>query len=95
MNRILCSSGAIIGKANNNDYTLLKEYAPKLNCDGFELMMSSSWYDILDDVITKVKSYGLSIPVIHSQKSLGESLCGMTTTYADGQFYNYVAPLSA
>ena len=90
MNRILCSSGAIIGKVNNNDYTLLKEYAPRLNCDGFELMMSSSWYDILDDVITKVKSYGLSIPVIHSQKSLGESLCGMTTTYADGQFYNYV-----
>lgn len=31
MNKILCSSGAIIGKVNNNDYTLLKEYAPRLN----------------------------------------------------------------
>lgn len=90
MNKILCSSGAIIGKANNNDYTLLKEYAPKLNCDGFELMMSSSWYPILDEVIATVKSYGLCIPVIHSQKSLGESLCGMTVTFSEGQFHEYV-----
>ena len=90
MNRILCSSGAFIGKTNNNDYTLLKEYAPKLDCDGFELMMSSSWYPILDEVIAAVKSYGLSIPVIHSQKSLGETLCGMTTTFSDGRFHDRV-----
>ena len=90
MNKILCSSGAIIGKVNNNDYTLLKEYAPRLNCDGFELMMSSSWYPILDDVISTVSSYGLNIPVIHSQKSLGEALCGMTTTFSEGKFHDYV-----
>lgn len=90
MNRILCSSGAFIGKANNNDYTLLKEYAPKLDCDGFELMMSSSWYPILDEVIATVKSYGLTIPVIHSQKSLGEALCGMTTSFSDGRFHDRV-----
>lgn len=90
MNKILCSSGAIIGKVNNNDYTLLKEYAPKLNCDGFELMMSSSWYPIWDDVIAAVSSYGLHIPVIHSQKSLGEALCGMTTSFSAGKFHDYV-----
>lgn len=90
MNKILCSSGAIIGRANNNDYTLLKEYAHKLHCDGFELMMSSSWYPDLDDVITTIKSYGLDIPVIHSQKSLGEALCGMTTTFSEGCFHDYV-----
>lgn len=88
MKKILCSTGAILGKANNNDYTLLKEYAPRLNCDGFELMVSSSWYPILDDVISEVNSYGLCIPVIHSQKSLGEALCGMTTTFSDGQFHD-------
>ncbi len=92
MNRILCSSGAFIGKANNNDYTLLKEYAPKLDCDGFELMMSSSWYPILDDVIAAVKTNGLNIPVIHSQKSLGEALCGMTTTFSEGRFHDHVMP---
>ena len=48
MNQILCSTGAIIGKPNNNDYRLLREYAPKLECDGFELMMSSSWYSHID-----------------------------------------------
>lgn len=90
MNKIICSSGAIIGKANNNDYRLLKEYAPKLNCDGFELMMSSSWYAIVDDVIAAVNSYGLHIPVLHSQKSLGEALCGMTSTFSEGKFHDYV-----
>ncbi len=71
MNQILCSTGAIIGKPNNNDYRLLREYAPKLECDGFELMMSSAWYSHIDRVIDDIKSYKLSIPVVHSQKSLG------------------------
>lgn len=90
MNKILCSSGAIIGKANSNDYSLLKEYAPKLNCDGFELMMSSSWYPVLDDVISAVKSYCLDIPVIHAQKSLGEALAGMEVTFSQGCFHERI-----
>lgn len=90
MNKVLCSSGAIIGKANNCDHTLLKEYAPKLNCDGYELMMYSAWYPVLDDVISDIKSYGLDIPVMHSQKSLGEALCGMKVTFSDGKFDEYV-----
>lgn len=89
MNKILCSSGAIIGKPNGNDYRLLKEFVPRLECDGIELMVSSSWYRDLDDIISTINSYGISIPVIHSQKSLGESLCGMTTYY-DGEFHDRV-----
>ena len=50
MSRILCSTGAFLGKPNNNDYRLLKEYAPKLECDGLELMMSSSWYSEIDHI---------------------------------------------
>lgn len=90
MGKILCSTGAILGKPNNNDYRLLKEYAPRLQCDGFELMTSSSWYPVLDDMIATVKSYGLNIPVIHSHKALGESLCGMTATFSEGRFQEYV-----
>lgn len=91
MNKILCSSGAIIGKANNCDYRLLKEFAPKLECDGFELMMYSPWYKVLDDMISEVKSYGLCIPVVHSQKSLGESLCGMTASFSEsGEYSQYI-----
>lgn len=90
MNQILCSTGAIIGKPNNNDYRLLREYAPKLECDGFELMMSSSWYSHIDQVIDDIKSYRLSIPVVHSQKSLGESMSGMTVRYSGGRYNEYV-----
>lgn len=90
MNRILCSSGAIIGKANNSDYTLLKEYKDYLNCDGYELMMYSSWYPDLDEVIENIQSYNLCIPVFHSQKSLGESLCGMTASYTDGEYNEHI-----
>lgn len=90
MNRILCSTGAIIGKPNNNDYRLLKEYAPKLQCDGFELMISSSWYADIDNILDEIKSYGLTIPSIHSQKSLGESLCGMTASFDGNSFSEHI-----
>lgn len=90
MNRILCSSGAIIGIPNNRDHTLLKEYAPRLNCDGFEVMMYSNWYPILDEVIKDINSYGLVTPVVHSQKSLGEALCGMTASYSEGCYSEHI-----
>ena len=41
MSKILCSTGALIGRPNNRDYTLIKEFAPRLECDGFEFMMFS------------------------------------------------------
>ena len=39
MNRILCSTGALIGRPNGRDYTLLNECAKRLDCDGFEFMI--------------------------------------------------------
>ena len=51
MKEILCSSGAFIGKANGDDYRLLKTYAPKLDCDGFELLISRTWYPEMDKMI--------------------------------------------
>lgn len=90
MNKVICSTGAIIGRLNNNNYELIKKFAPKLNCDGFELMMSSKWYENMDRMANTVKSFGFYIPVMHSEKSLGESLCAMTTSYYDGQFYDHI-----
>ena len=89
MNKILCSSGAILGKANHNDYRLLGQFAKELSCDGFELMIGRSWYSQLDEMIETVKSFGLCIPVIHSNKMLGEYLCGMTRTFENGAFQEY------
>lgn len=89
MPRILCSTGAFLGKTNNNDYRLLKEYAPRLECDGFELMMSSAWYSELDSIAATIKSYSLTIPVVHSQKSLGESMSGMRVDFSGGKYSEY------
>ena len=83
MNKVLCSTGAIIVKHDGSDYLLLKDYAEKLNCDGFELMIHFFWYRNLDQIIDTVKTYGFYIPVIHADKSLGESLCGVKTAYVD------------
>ena len=90
MNEILCSSGAFLGKGNNNDYGLLKVYADKLDCDGIELMISSSWYPHIDDMIETVSSFKINIPVIHANKSLGEYLCGMTASFDNGVYSEYI-----
>ena len=90
MGKILCSTGAFLGKANNNDYRLLKYYADQLECDGFELLISKSWYPEMDEVIKTIRSFGLTIPVVHANKSLGEYLCGMTASFEDGQYKEYI-----
>ena len=41
-NRILCSTGALIGRPNGRDFTLLGPCTQKLTCDGFEFMGSLS-----------------------------------------------------
>ncbi|MCD7732749.1 MAG: sugar phosphate isomerase/epimerase [Oscillospiraceae bacterium] len=75
---ILCSTGALIGRPNNRDYTLLEDLAPKLNCDGFELMIYPDWYPIADKLIDFTKDIGINIPVIHCEKRIGELLSSGT-----------------
>ncbi len=73
-NMILCSTGALIGKPNGRDYRLLEPLSEKLNCDGFEFMMYSDWYDKTDDIVKMVRDTGLVIPAYHAQKSIGENI---------------------
>lgn len=49
MAQILCSTGALIGRPNNRDYRILRDVCHKLNCDGFEFMMYSTWYGLEGD----------------------------------------------
>lgn len=72
MCKILCSTGALIGKPNNRDYRLLETLSKQLLCDGFEFMMYSSWYEEADEIIDLLKSIGLYIPVMHCEKHIGE-----------------------
>ena len=61
MNRILCSTGALIGRPNGRDFNLLSSLVPQLECDGLELLMYDTWYDKIGELCRVVK--GLSKPV--------------------------------
>lgn len=74
MKKILCSTGAIIGVKNGRDYRLLEPLSKQLDCDGFELMMYSSWYDQIEEIKEFVNGLGLYIPVFHCQKGIGEDI---------------------
>lgn len=72
MNKILCSTGAITGKRNNYDYTLLEKLAEQLECDGFELMIDRDWYEKREELKAYLKEKSFYIPVVHCEKEIGE-----------------------
>ena len=74
MAKILCSTGTMIGRPNGRDYRLIGKYAPQLQCDGFEFMMYSSWYEEVEELTEYLKSLKLYIPVVHVQKGIGEKI---------------------
>ncbi len=74
MAKILCSTGALLGRPNGRDYRLLKEYKNELSFDGYELMVYSTWYPELPDFLNFIGSLGLNIPVIHCEKRIGEMI---------------------
>jgi len=70
MNRILCSTGAIITKANGRDYGQLKGIVPKTLCDGLEFMMYQSWHDRTDALAEALAPF--ETPVFHVTKQVGQ-----------------------
>ncbi|MCM1118554.1 MAG: sugar phosphate isomerase/epimerase [bacterium] len=74
MAEILCSTGALIGKANNRDYHLLQRLAGQLDCDGYEFMMYSSWYEEWEAMADYLVGLGLHMPVVHCDKRIGEAV---------------------
>ena len=74
MNKIFCSTGALIGRPNGRDYRLLKEFCPRLNCDGFELMIYPDWYGEKEELIRFLKPLKINIPVLHCEKALAEHI---------------------
>ena len=72
MNRILCSTGALIGRPNGRDFTLLSKIVPQLNCDGLELLMYDTWYDEISELKATVKALDKPVLVYHLEKSIGE-----------------------
>ncbi|MDE7223780.1 MAG: sugar phosphate isomerase/epimerase [Acetatifactor sp.] len=71
---ILCSTGALIGKANNRDYHILQVLAGQLQCDGYEFMMYSSWYEEWEALADYLAGSDLYIPMLHCDKRIGEAV---------------------
>lgn len=74
MAEILCSTGALIGKPNNRDYRILQKLAKQLQCDGYEFMMYSSWYEEWEILADYLAGLNLHIPVLHCDKRIGEAI---------------------
>lgn len=70
MNRVLCSTGAIITKRNGRDYDLLRTIVPQTDCDGLEFMMYQSWHDQLEPLKNVLSEF--DVPVFHMTKHIGE-----------------------
>ncbi|MGN0142601.1 MAG: sugar phosphate isomerase/epimerase family protein [Roseburia sp.] len=74
MSKVLCSTGALIGRPNGRDHKLLKKLSSQLSCDGFEFMMYDSWYEKAEEVVVDLKEMQLNIPVMHCEKHIGEAI---------------------
>lgn len=72
MHQILCSTGAVIGRPNGRDFTLLNECYKHLECDGYEFMMYNTWYDQIDALRRFMSAFPASIPVFHIEKQVGD-----------------------
>ena len=49
-------------------------FSKELKCDGFEFMMYTDWYEKIPDIVALVRENGISVPVYHAQKSIGENI---------------------
>lgn len=74
MAQILCSTGALIGRPNQRNYKLLEQFSKELDCDGYEFMMYSTWYEKADEVASDLRRMGLYFPVMHCEKHIGEAV---------------------
>jgi sugar phosphate isomerase/epimerase len=74
MAKVLCSTGALIGIPNNRDHRLLLDISKDLNCDGYEFMMYSSWYDHYKQIASDLKQMKLYFPVMYCEKRVGQAI---------------------
>ncbi len=70
MNRVLCSTGAVTGRANANDCRMPLRMNGLLPCDGWEFLMTRSFYGREEEILRA--SEGMEIPVFHVNKHIGE-----------------------
>ena len=72
MSKVLCSTGALIGRSNGRDYRLLGPLSKQLQCDGYEFMMYGVWYEEVPALVRTLLSFQLDFSVMHAEKRIGE-----------------------
>ncbi len=70
-NKIFCSTGTIVGRANGFNYRLFTDNHREIVSDGFELMMVHAYYPILSDLSREIERSGANIEVLHAEKDIG------------------------
>lgn len=73
-NKILCSTGTLVGRANGYDHTIILKNRDAVDADGFELMMLKAWYEYLPSVARDLEKANVSTPTIHFEKDVGALL---------------------
>lgn len=72
--KLFCSTGALIGLANGRNYRLLEEIVPHIDCEGFEFMMYSTWYEEEEEIVKVLQGLPVSFPITHVEKRIGEKI---------------------
>ncbi len=70
--RILPSTGAFIGRVNNRDHRAFLGVCDRLDATAYEFMMYEAFYGREDAILADFLATGLSFPVFHVEKRLGE-----------------------
>jgi sugar phosphate isomerase/epimerase len=91
MNKILITTGAIIGRPNGRDFTLIEGIRKWLKCDGLEFMMYSTWQDQRERIVDYLIATGIDFPTIHCQKGIGEDIAEGLTEQAFERFEGDIA----
>jgi sugar phosphate isomerase/epimerase len=68
--KLLCSSGTFTRHPDFTDYRSILKYAPELPVDGLEVLFYESWYGRLQQIAADLVESGLSMPVVHCEKSI-------------------------
>ena len=73
-NKVLCSTGTVVGRLNNFNYALIAENLSRVNCDGFEFMMEHVWddEDKTNKIISCLQPFKINFETMHTDKYIGE-----------------------
>lgn len=68
------STGTFTGRVNNRSPRLLADWFDRIDCDGFEFMVSDNFYADWADILKLYRRCGVPIKCVHADKHIGDLL---------------------